>query len=189
MGAGQLVHSTQELDQLENQVIAAAKRTVEALCTLLSEAEPLYAFAQMNFELSGFHPTADRSLNLIEQIYQTFTYLASVQATRWLFQHHPDAAPFLLNLGTTGGTDIESIDGSVAAETFASVNPRNNRKLDNDIDKVGCTAAVHKYVFYICPMDAISEETASSRNEQVKIVSLGWKQQIAEDGDVFPYCC
>jgi hypothetical protein len=175
VGTGQVIHSILELDELENQVIAAAKRTVESLRTLLSEAEPLHAFAQMKFQLSGCHPTADRSLNLIEQINQTFTYLASAQATRWLFQHHPDAAPFRLNLGTTGGTDIESIDGSVAAETFASVDPRNNRKLEKDIDKVGCTAAVHKYVFYICPRDAISEATTSSRNEQVKIVSLGWK--------------
>ena len=175
MGTGQLIHSTRELDDLENQVIAAAKRTVEALRKLLSESEPLHAFAQMKFELAGFHPTDDRSLNLIEQINQTFTYLASAQATRWLFQHHPDAAPFRLNLGTAGGTDIESIDGSIAAETFASVDPRNNRKLDKDIDKVACTAAIHKYVFYICPSDTVSEAITSSRNAQVKIVSLGWK--------------
>lgn len=175
MGTGQLIHSTSELDELENQVIAAAKRTVEALRKLLSEAEPLHAFSQMKFELSGFHPTNDRSLNLIEQINQTFTYLASAQATRWLFQHHPDAAPFRLNLGTAGGTDIESVDGSIAAETFASVDPKNNRKLDKDIDKVGCTKAEHKYVFYICPRDAISDATISTRNTEVKIVSLGWK--------------
>lgn len=175
MSTGQLIHSTLELDELENQVIAAAKRTVEALRKLLSEAEPLHAFSQMKFELSGFHPTDDRSLNLIEQINQTFTYLASAQATRWLFQHHPDAAPFRLNLGTAGGTDIESIDGSIAAETFASVDPKNNRKLDKDIDKVGCTTAEHKYVFYICPRDRISDATISTRNAQVKIVSLGWK--------------
>jgi hypothetical protein len=112
---------------------------------------------------------------LIEQINQTFTYLASIQATRWLFKRHSDAAPFRLNLGTTGGTDIESFDGSVAAETFASVNPRNNSKLLADIDKVGCTAAVHKYVFYICPRDIVSEASISPRNPQVKIVSLGWK--------------
>ena len=175
MSTGQVIHSTRELDDLENQVIAAAKRTVDALRTLLSEAEPLYAFSQMKFEPSGFHPTDERSLNLIEQINQTFTYLASVHATRWLFQHHPDAAPFRLNLGTAGGTDIESTDGSIAAETFASVDPRNNRKLDKDIDKVGCTAAEHKYVFYICPRDSISDATISKRNAEVKIVSLGWK--------------
>lgn len=174
-GSSQLIHSTRELDELENQVITAAKRTVDALRSLLSEAEPLHAFSRMKFELSGFHPTHDRSLNLIEQINQTFTYLASVEATRWLFQHHRDAAPFRLNLGTAAGTDIESIDGSIAAETFASVNPRNNRKLDNDIDKVGRTAARYKYVFYICPRDAVSQAKASSRNAEVKIVSLGWR--------------
>lgn len=175
MSTGQVIHSTRELDDLENQVIAAAKRSVDALRTLLSEAEPLHAFSQMKFEPSGFHPTDDRSLNLIEQINQTFTYLASVHATRWLFQHHPDAAPFRLNLGTAGGTDIESTDGSIAAETFASVNPRNNRKLDADIDKVGSTNATHRYVFYICPREAVAEATVSPRNARVKIISLGWK--------------
>ncbi len=175
MGSSQLIHSTRELDELENQVIDAAKRTVDALRNLLSDAEPLHAFSQMKFELSGFHPTDDRSLNLIEQINQTFTYLASVQATRWLFKYHPDAAPFRLNLGAAGGTDIESIDGSIAAETFASVDPTNNRKLEKDIDKVGCTTAEHKYVFYICPRDRISDATISKWNAHVKIVSLGWK--------------
>ena len=174
MATGRLIHSTRELDELESQVIAAAKRTVDALRDLLSGAEPLHAFAQMKFELAGFHPTDDRSLNLIEQINQTFTYLASAQATRWLFQHHPEAAAFRLNLGTAGGTDIESTDGSIAAETFASVDPTNNRKLDRGIDKVGCTSAEHKYVFYISPRDRISDATVSTRNAQVKIVSLGW---------------
>jgi hypothetical protein len=45
MGSSQLIHSTRELDELENQVIAAATRTVEALRKLLSKAEPLQAFS------------------------------------------------------------------------------------------------------------------------------------------------
>lgn len=175
MAKGQVIHSSRELDELENQVIASAKRTVDALRTLLSEAEPVQAFSQMKFEPSGFHPTDDRSLNLIEQINQTFTYLASVHATRWLLQYHPEAAPFRLNLGTASGTDIESLDGSIAAETFASVSPRNNRKLDADVDKVGRINATHRYVFYICPREAVAEATISPRNALVKIVSLGWR--------------
>jgi len=163
-----------ELDALEKQVTAAAKRTVESLLVLLSGTDPLDAFARMKFEFSGFHPTEDRSLNLIEQINQTFTYLASARAARWLFQRHPDAAPFRLNLGTAGGTDIESCDGSVAAETFASVDPRNNRKLVGDIEKVSRTHAKHKYVFYICPKHDVAEPTATPLSAEVKIISLGW---------------
>jgi hypothetical protein len=59
---GQLIHTTRELEELENQVIAAAKRTVDGLRKLLSDAEPLHAFSQMKFELSGFHPTDDAPL-------------------------------------------------------------------------------------------------------------------------------
>lgn len=175
---GRLVHSTQELDALENQVIAAAKRTVTSLLALLTNADPLDALAKMKFELSGFHPTDDRSLNLIEQINQTFTYLASARAARLLLQLHPKAAPFRLNLGTASGADIESVDGSVVAETFASVDPQNNRKLATDIEKVKRTNARHKYVFYISPKHDASEPAYSSSSGDVRIVSLGWKRPL-----------
>lgn len=168
-----LVREISELDKLEDKITAAATRTVERLLKTLKASEPIRAFAQMKFEPSGFHPTEDRSLNLIEQLNQTFTYFASARAARWLFDHHPEAAPFRLNLGTVGGTDIESVDGSVAAETFATVNPQNNRKLASDIEKVARTNARHKYVFYICPKHA-SADPISSKLGAVQVVSLGW---------------
>lgn len=79
MSTGQVIQPTRELDELENQVIAAAKRTVDALRTLLSEAEPLHAFSQMKFEPFGFHPADDRSFNLIEQINQN-VYLSCIRS-------------------------------------------------------------------------------------------------------------
>lgn len=174
MRAEQLIRTEEELDAIEAQVLNAASRTVEALKRLLGEKQPLRAFAEMKFQMAGFHPTADRPLNLIEQINQTFTYLASLRATRWLLQRHPASAPFRLNLGTAGGTDVESVDGSIAAETFAAVNPRNNSKLDLDIQKVSRTSAAHKYVSYICATHPMSEPQPSSKRDGVKVVSLGW---------------
>jgi hypothetical protein len=132
----------------------------------------------MKFGPSGFHPAEDRSLNLIEQVNQTFTYLASVEATRWLLRQHPEAVPFRLNLGTASGSDIESTDGQIAAETFAAVDPQNNRKLDKDILKVGLTSAPRKYVFYICPHKPPSGPIPSKTNPKVNVVSLGWKRSI-----------
>lgn len=172
--------SNQQLDELESKVIAAAKRTIESLRGLLSESEPLVAFAHMKFGPAGSHPTDDRFLNLIEQVNQTFTYLASVEATRWLLKHHPEAIPFRLNLGTASGSDIESVDGQIAAETFAAVDPKNNHKLDRDIVKVGLTSALHKYVFYVCPRKPPSGPIPSERNPNVSVISLGWKQSSTQ---------
>jgi len=73
MRAEQLIRTEEELDAIEAQVLNAASRTVEALKRLLGEKQPLRAFAEMKFQMAGFHPTADRPLNLIEQINQTFT--------------------------------------------------------------------------------------------------------------------
>jgi hypothetical protein len=88
---------------------------------------------------------------------------------------YPEVEAFRLNLGTDSGTDVESTDGQIAAETFASVDPRNNRKLEADIDKVARTNAVHKYVFYICPTHPGGEPVTAPRGRGVKVVSLGWK--------------
>jgi hypothetical protein len=90
-------------------------------------------------------------------------------------ERYPQVQSFCLNLGTAAGSDIESIDGSIAAETFASVDPKNNKKLELDIEKVAKTAAAHKYVFYICPSHPCGEPTTSTKVRGVKIVSLGWK--------------
>jgi hypothetical protein len=49
---------------------------------------------------------------LVEQLNQSFTYLASIAATAWLFEHHPENAPYILNLGTAPGSDIMSQDGA-----------------------------------------------------------------------------
>lgn len=83
----------------------------------------------MKFSPVGCDPLdADTPLNLIEQINQTFTYLASAKAVKLLLQLHPELAPFTVNLGTSPGSDIESRTGAaLAAEVFAAVNTSNNR--------------------------------------------------------------
>lgn len=172
MSVGVILHRKAELEALESRVMESAKRAVERVRDLLANSDPLVAFASMKFDQVGFHPAADRSLNLIEQINQTFTYLASARATAWLMDRYPDAQGFRLNLGTTRGSDVETMDGTIAAETFATVDPRNNRKLRADIEKVAKTRASHKYVFYICPSHPYRE--TATREHGVKVVSLGW---------------
>jgi hypothetical protein len=74
--------------------------------------------------------------------------------TERLFERHPDAGGFVLNLGTESGTDIVSVaPGVVAAETFAAVHPMNNRKLPKDLRKLAdtCPHVKARYVFFAAP--------------------------------------
>ena len=117
---------------------------------------------------------ANSPLNLIEQLNQTFTYIASVRAAKILFAHHPEAAPFTLNLGNVAGFDIESKrNGGVAAEVFAAVNPSNNQKLAKDLKKMGTSSAQHRYVFFMCPGYLEGHQKKLEKVPGVKVWSVG----------------
>ncbi|MGE0273772.1 MAG: hypothetical protein AB7H88_15250 [Vicinamibacterales bacterium] len=93
---------------LEARIVASAQLSLQML-TMLDATDPLAALARIRFEPIGSDPlTPERRLNFVEQINQTFTYLASLEAARWLLTEHPECAPLVLNLGTLGGSDIES---------------------------------------------------------------------------------
>jgi len=95
-----------------------------------SYSNPLEFLRQIKFEKIGFDPLdAERPLNLIEQVNQTFTYFASFKAAGYLFDRHKGIDSLTLNLGTRSGLDIESsFDGGIAAEVFAAVHPNNNNR-------------------------------------------------------------
>ena len=146
------LQSEDDLSRLRHSVAEAAAKTCEAL-RQLGDTAPIRGMARLKFTEFGRHPIEDRALNLIEQVNQTFTYLASFAAAEEIGRRHPDAAPIRLNLGTASGSDVESPSAGVAAEVFAAVSSDNNDKLVKDIKKVAGTSAQHKYVFYFCPGD------------------------------------
>jgi len=129
----------------------------------------------MKFEEIGCDPLDPRRrLNLIEQLNQTFTYAASLKAAEYLLNHHTDLRSLTLNLGTRSGWDIETAEGGgLVAEVFASVHPRNNRKLEKDIQKVAAAKAKHRYVFFMCPGFEPGSYPEKSRFPEVEVVSLG----------------
>jgi len=150
-----LIHSGRELDILEAIITRAAASTATRLAEHLQQANALAALAQVKFSPTGCDPLElDRPLNFVEQLNQSFTYLASIEAARWLLERHPDHVPLQLNLGTSPGSDIASLDGAIAAEVFAATHPDSNDKLRKDIQKVRTTAASHRYVFYLSPVPA-----------------------------------
>lgn len=159
---------------LESIEISATRSAEHALRQLASCSGPnaLQILWRLKVEAIGCDPmNTSRPLNLIEQLNQTFTYIASARATRILLENHPEAAPFTLNLGTAAGSDIASDnEGGIAAEVFAAVNTSSNRKLAKDIAKVSGSTARFKYVFYMCP--GIAKGFQGMRG-QVSVWSVG----------------
>ena len=116
----QVINSAEDLHLLEQQILRSVDATSASLKELLNGETPLAAFARLKFTEAGHDPlNVSRPLNFIEQLNQTFTYLASVEAARWLLTHHPACAPLVLSLGTLSGFDIQSECGQFVAETFA----------------------------------------------------------------------
>jgi hypothetical protein len=155
-GFSKKIHRVESLGQvkdLEQQVRSSVAQTVKRLRGRFDEVQrPLMAFQQMKFEAIGVDPLSDKPLNLIEQVNQTFTYLTTFEALRILFREHPELAPFVINLGTAPGHDIQSTRPDLlAAEVFAAVNPNNNQKLLKEISKLHSQNDRHKYVFYSSP--------------------------------------
>jgi hypothetical protein len=106
----------------------------------------------LRFELRGYDPLTGEPLNLIEQLNQTFTTLATLRAVELLLELHPDANGFRLALGTSNGRHIESVvPGLVAAQVFSATSPASDRKLKKDTARLAADPAGHRYVFFAAP--------------------------------------
>ncbi len=159
------VENLDQVLELEATVKLSMEKATTQLILELDINNPISAFSKMKFGGVGFDPLdADRELNVIEQINQSFTYLASFYALEVLFSELPELAPYKLNLGTAPGSDIESTCGKLAAEVFASVTPSNNQKLKKDIDKVFATNAQFKYAFFMSPKFDLGRQNKFERD-------------------------
>ncbi|WP_201611998.1 hypothetical protein [Psychrobacter immobilis] len=147
-----VVKDIEELKQLEQKLYESMDNTLSQISSEITSNSSQTLFSKMKFGGIGFDPlNSNRELNMIEQINQSFTYLASFYALEVLFIEYPELAPFRLNLGTAPGSDIESECGELAAEVFAAVAPTSNQKLKKDINKVLQSDAKLKFVFFMCP--------------------------------------
>jgi len=168
------IRTIEQVDELVTAVTRSAERALAGIARSAAEQHGLQALWSMKFSPVGCDPLdADSPLNLIEQVNQTFTYLASAKAVRLLLCLHPELAPFVVNLGTSPGSDIQSACGSLAAEVFAAVNTSNNRKLAKDRVKVSQTNAERKYVFFMCPGYGPGRQEKLEREGGVEVWSVG----------------
>lgn len=168
-----IITTKEQAEVLESSVAASAAKALQNIQSAANGSDALKVLWQMKVAAVGCNPLdAESPLNLIEQLNQTFTYIASARAVKILLAEHPSDAPYKLNLGTTGGSDIESQNGRVAAEVFAAVNTSNNQKLAKDIAKVRATSADSKYVFFMCPGISQGRQKSLEKGSDVKIWSV-----------------
>ncbi len=169
------LHKISDIDAYLEDLRASAEEAQMKLAEISDYAAPLEFLYRIKFDGIGCDPfNAQRPLNLIEQVNQTFTYLASFKAAKLLFTWHPGLTGLNLNLGTSSGTDIESeYDGGISAEVFAATAPSSNDKLKKDIEKISKSEAKHKYVFFMCPNCNEGEYSKCKAPKEIKVWSLG----------------
>ena len=145
------VHNFDDIQNLRDVVRQRAQLARDELGNL--NPVGMEASYRIKFSDCGYHPLENRRLDFIEQLNQTFTYMASFAAARKLMQWFPNCPGLRLNLGTRGGWDIESIGSClVHAEVFTAKDPRNNNKLAKDIKRLQSRSnADHRYVFFFVP--------------------------------------
>ena len=126
-----------EIESMISSVEKSAKVAVKNLKHIASHYSAIEVLQFIKFNQIGANPLAkNEKWNLIEQVNQTFTYLASLKAAKYLFAKHKKLLSnqsLVLNLGTASGSDIYSEDGKIIAEVFAATDPQNNQKLKKAI--------------------------------------------------------
>lgn len=148
-----LVRNAAEADELARQVRASAEKLQAWIASF--DGDGIGLLRALKFDQVGFHPLDGRALNAIEQVNQVWTYLAALSAIRVLFGLHPDAGGFTIAPGAHAAQPLDvmsQVDGLVGAETFAAVDPKNNRKLVKDLLKLADRTEVHRYVFFASPL-------------------------------------
>ena len=162
------VNDIEELKQLEQELYESMDKTLSQISSEITSNSSQTLFSKMKFGGIGFDPLdSKRELNIVEQINQSFTYLASFYALEILFTEYQELAPFRLNLGTAPGSDIESECGELAAEVFAAVAPTSNQKLKKDINNVLETNAKLKFVFFMYPNFKLGRQLKFERDDVV----------------------
>ena len=143
------VSSEAEINRLVTSIRRAANQSKLVLRDLIESNDSISLLSHLKFRQCGRDPLdADRPLNLVEQLNQSFTYLASLEASRILLRKGL-ATSLTLNLSTAPGSDIEASD--LAAEVFAATHPGSNQKLRKDYDKVRAINVKRRFVFFSCP--------------------------------------
>ena len=150
----------ESLDEYAKSLEMVANQVIRKFDSLLNQGEGLAILKVLKFEEFGNDPlTPNSPLNFIEQLNQTFTYLASIKASRHIFDTEGGVKKITMHLGSSKGSDLVMKNGIGQtlglAEVFAAVDHTNNGKLKKDIEKVDRDAKREgvsiKRVYFISP--------------------------------------
>jgi hypothetical protein len=166
------IHTHGQIDQHLQIIWKSAEASSLALSELL--VRPTNLFRCMKFETLGRHPIEDRPLNLVEQINQTWTFVAALEAVRILLKINP-TDEFRVAPGAHAATKFDIINRKedVCAETFAAVSPNNNNKLDRDLEKLEKYPAIaNRYVFFISPRFSVTQRQEQLERSGIQVWSI-----------------
>lgn len=167
------IQTNDDADRLLDTIRASAQRAHDWIAA--QSGDPLDMLKQMKFQPVGFHPVEDRALNVVEQINQTWTFFVAATAAKQLLELHPDAGGFHLAPGAHASLELDimsGMPGMVGAETFAAVDPRNNRKLHGDLAKLTTRSELHRYVFFMSPLYPSAGRQHKLERDGVEVWSL-----------------
>jgi hypothetical protein len=119
------ITTPEDIERYMDRLRVSARRMKDWVAA--QSGDPLDFLRHMKFDPIGFHPIEERSLNLVEQINQTWTFAVALAAARQLLQPHPDVGGFRLAPGAYASLPLDIIseaEGQVGAETFAAVSLR-----------------------------------------------------------------
>jgi len=167
------IQTVDDADRLLDTIRASAKRAHDWIAA--QSGDPLEMLKHMKFQAVGFHPVEDRALNVVEQINQTWTYFVAASAAKHLLELHPDVGGFHLAPGAHASLELDIMShtpGEVGAETFAAVDPRNNRKLHQDLQKMAVRPERYRYVFFMSPLFPAAGRQTKLERDGVEVWSL-----------------
>jgi hypothetical protein len=168
-----IVQTVEDTDRLMAKVWEAAESAQKWIGT--QTGDPLDMIRRIKFESVGFHPIDHRSLNLIEQINQTWTFVVAISAARQLLKLHPDVGGFRLAPGAHASLPLDIMsekDGLVGAETFAAVSPYNNDKIKKDLEKLKGRSEKYRYVFFMSPQFQGNERRPQFERDGIQVWSV-----------------
>ena len=167
------INTIQEAEKIKDIIIKSCNSTTNRIQSFIHDSEGIDFFHTIKFTRIGKDPINSNSLNFIEQLNQTFTYLVSIEAAKYLLKLHPEQAPYTMNLGTQSGYDIISANCDIIAEVFSATSLSSNDKINKDCQKlIANETALLKYVFFYCPESFGSLDYYQSKYTDVRIVQI-----------------
>lgn len=149
-----VISTVWQAEAIEHKVAESGHQVLRSFQAGASAEESLSMLWALKAGSGGLDPIdSTRPLNFIEQLNQSFTYLATARAAKWLLEHHPELGPFLVNLGTSSGPDIacKADPKRLHGEVFAAAKITNNRKLMRDIAYLKRHGSQIQYAFFMAP--------------------------------------